>query len=405
MSSSQGPEPAGPPAEAQDPRPAAESPAAGWAWAKPAQPIRWVPTEPLEYHRLFRGVPRYRWWRPLLALLLGVVYYLTLSVVFGLLVMVPYLMISGAPLDQDALMELAIPDTQRPISLLLTLGSVAMMIPAVQLAMLSTGLSPVGRIWSVALRIRWGLIWRTALPALAALVVMNAIGFALEAALAAGRGGAAPPEAPVIDWGLAAWSAALILVLVPIQSAAEEMVFRGLLMQVIGSWLKSPWFAIVIPSVLFGFAHIYDVWGWLSVVAMALIAGWISWRTGGLEAAISLHVINNWVAFGFMTAGVGGATAQTESSGGLGSLIGTVVGLLLYAWWVDRGFRRSGGGRMRVDLVEDRGPAAGGAAVAVGSADAASPADPASSADPARSADFAERRDGPVPPEDREARA
>ena len=49
-------------------------------------------------------------------------------------------------------MELAIPDTQRPISLLLTLGSVAMMIPAVQLAMLSTGLSPVGRIWSVALR-------------------------------------------------------------------------------------------------------------------------------------------------------------------------------------------------------------------------------------------------------------
>lgn len=332
---------------------------AAWAWVKPAAEVRWKETEPLEYHRLLRGAPRYRWWKPLIALLLGVVYYFTLSVVFGALVLVPYLLISGAALDQDTLLALAVPDTQVPISLVLTLGSIALMIPAVWLALLSVGLTPIGRAWSVALRIRWGLLLRAAGPAVVALVVMNAVGIGLEVLFASWfgtRDAAIMTEAPAIDWQLALWSAIILLLLVPVQAAAEELVFRGMLMQVLGSWLRSPWIAIVVPSVLFALSHIYDIWGLLAVLAMGLTMAWISWRTGGLETAITLHVVNNWVAFGFMVIGVGGQTAQTESAGGIGSLIGTVIGLVLYAWWMDRSFSKRDGVRTRIDLVQDRSP-------------------------------------------------
>ena len=59
----------------------------------------------------------------------------------------------------------------------------------------------------------------------------------------------------------------------------------------------SPIIAVALPSFVFAFAHIYEIWGMLSVASMALVAAWLVWRTGGLEAAITLHVVNNIVGF------------------------------------------------------------------------------------------------------------
>ncbi|MFC7766719.1 CPBP family intramembrane glutamic endopeptidase [Leucobacter soli] len=306
------------------------APTPQWAWAKPVQEPQWVETPPLAYHQLLRGVPRYRWWKPLLALLLGVLYYLTLSVAFGLIVIFPYLAFSGADLlDPDAILELALPDTQKPVSMLLTLGSVALMLPSALLAMLSVGLTPAKRLWSVALRIRWRWIGRTVLPAFATLFVMNSLGIVFELALAGGAVDDGEFSMPHIDPTAALWSAGIALLLVPVQATAEELVYRGMFMQTLGAWLggvrgatafaaflRGPWLVILVPAILFGFSHIYDIWGWLMVVALAVVAGWLTWRTGGLEAAISIHVVNNLVAFGFMTVGFGGETGQTESGGG-----------------------------------------------------------------------------------------
>ncbi|MGK0722395.1 CPBP family intramembrane glutamic endopeptidase [Leucobacter sp. W1478] len=352
------------------PQPVQESQAPdAWGWAQgAAAPIHWEETEPLEYHRLLRGAPKYRWWKPLLALVLAFFYYVTFTVVFSVIVMVPYLLLSGAEFTEDTLLSIATPDTQQPISLVITLGSVALMIPAVWLAMLSTGLTPIGRAWSVALRIRWRLLFRTVIPAFVALAVMNIVGIGVELALAAVRGDATPIlEAPPIDPTVALWSAAIILLLVPIQATAEELVFRGMFMQSLGAWfggsraagavgafLRGPWIPIVVPSLIFGFAHIYDIWGWMVVVLLALVAGWLTWRTGGLEAAISIHVVNNWIAFGLMVLAIGGETKQTESGAGPGAIIGQIVGLGLYVWWVERIFVRKGGPRTRIDLVQSR---------------------------------------------------
>ncbi len=367
MSAGQNPGSPDPAAKSPDPSVGAADPA--WAWARPERPTRWVETRPLEYHQLLRGAPRYRWWKPLLVGVLGVVYYFTLSTAWTMPFM-PYLIESGMlDLTDLSAMSALLLDTQKPISMLLSLGSVALILPAVLLAMLSVGLRPMGRVWSVALRIRWRWIGRTLLPAVATLVVMNVVGIGIGWAVTGGSGEElfAPSE---IDMSAALWSGLIVLLLVPIQSTAEEVAYRGALVQSLGAWfggargasafarfVRGPWLPIAVSALAFAFSHFYDVWGWISVAGMGVVAAWLSWRTGGIEAAISLHVVNNLVAFGFMVFGLGG-TAQASDGGNLGSAIAAMIGFAFYGWWVDRDFRRRDGVRMRVDLVEERDPAA-----------------------------------------------
>ncbi|SJN08877.1 hypothetical protein FM113_04640 [Leucobacter sp. 7(1)] len=327
---------------------------AQWAWAQQQpQLVQTVETEPLEYHRLLRGVQNYRWWKPLLLLLLAGVYFGILTVVVTLLLM-PIMMLVDPGWAMDVTTGHAeMLDTQRPVSILISMLSIIIMIPAVLLAMLTLGMRPMGRVWSVATRIRWGLLGRLTVAAVIAVVVMNLVGILSEFAM-----NPTLVSEPIVEQGAdfdvnaALLSALFILILVPFQATAEEVVFRGLFMQVLGSWLKNPWFAILIPSVLFALGHIYDIWGLLAVGLMGVVAAWLTWRTGGLEAAIAIHVINNLVAFGFMTAGFGGETAQTSEAGGPGGVIGEIAGLAVFIWLTLRIVRRGGHGRTRIDLVQ-----------------------------------------------------
>lgn len=382
-------------------------PAQGWAWAAPVA-MEYRETEPLEYHRLYRGVQGFRWWKSLIVLLLAGAFYILMTLVLGLVFGV---LLSFT--DPEYLLGLAdgsvdVLDTQRPMSVLLALVSIALMIPCVVLAMLVMGVRPTGRVWSVAGKIRWGFLMRTAGIAVLAVVVMNLTGVVLEIVLnpSSLSESVEIAAAPGFDSRAALLSLVFIITLVPLQAAAEEVAFRGLLMQVIGSWLRSTWFwillavavpalvggiyvtsgidglieyglntlivatvifaiaavlrwktgspfiAVALPTLLFAVMHIYDVWGMLVVSLMGLVAAWLTWRTGGLEAAVAIHVVNNLVAFGFMTAGFGGETAQTESAAGPGSLVGEVVGLSLFTWLVLRSFRKGGYGRTRIDLMQ-----------------------------------------------------
>lgn len=389
----------------ETPAPASAAPAPQPAWARQAVEVQWEETEPLEYHQLLRGVPRPRWWKPLVGLLLGVLYYLTLSTGFTLVMFSIAAATASGPLTQQDMLVLATPDTQRPLSMVTALGSIALMIPAALLAMLSVGLSPVGRLWSVALRIRWRWIGRAILPAFVALLVINAVGIGLGLLLAPSENQLAA-EPPGFDANAALWSVLIILLLVPLQSTAEELVFRGAFMQAIGAWRNRVWFVIVLavglplaalsfylsgglsgllekgsnvlivgalvfgaatlmrwrtgspliavalPSFVFAFAHIYEIWGMLSVASMALVAAWLVWRTGGLEAAITLHVVNNIVGFLMMTLAFGGETKQTAEGGSAISLLASVLGQVLFAWWIDRDFKRVDGRRTRIDRVQ-----------------------------------------------------
>lgn len=333
------------------PEPAPQAPQQ-WAWARPA--LIPVETEPLEYHRLYRGTAKYRWWKPILVVLISASIYFIFNITFSLLLLPAMMAFDTEYLETLTSGSGDLLDTQHPISLVLNLVTIALMIPAVILGMLAMGVRPTGRIWSVAGRIRWSLLWRTTAAAVLAVLVMNGVGLLAELIMGAvAPTEAVPPASADADFSVAAavTSFILVLLLVPLQATAEEVVFRGLFLQVLGSWLKSPWLAIAISTVAFSAGHIYDIWGLVAVGLMGLVAAWLTWKTGGLEAAIGIHIINNIAAFAVMASGISGETAQTESTGGPLSVVAEVIGLALFAWLTLRIFHKHGYGRERIDTV------------------------------------------------------
>ena len=73
----------------------------------------------------------------------------------------------------------------------------------------------------------------------------------------------------------------------------EEFAFRGFLFQGLKSKMGI-WAAAGLSSALFAVVHTqYDVWGWISVGTMGLVACYLTHRTGSLKTAIAFHAIGN----------------------------------------------------------------------------------------------------------------
>lgn len=102
---------------------------------------------------------------------------------------------------------------------------------------------------------------------------------------------------PVSEW--AVW-ALPILALIFIQASAEEVIFRGYLLQQLRARFRSPWIWMVLPSLTFGALH-YDAasfglnaWFYvLNTTLTGMILCVITLKTGNLAAAIGLHFMNN----------------------------------------------------------------------------------------------------------------
>lgn len=95
---------------------------------------------------------------------------------------------------------------------------------------------------------------------------------------------------------------ALVLVIVlttPLQAIGEEYAFRGYLTQAVGALTKSSWAAVLVSSVVFALAHgVQNFPLFFDRFAFGLMAGYVVVRTGGLEAGIAMHIMNNLLAFG-----------------------------------------------------------------------------------------------------------
>ena len=315
------------------------------------------------YHRLYRTLVGFRWWRPLVALLLAVVYYIVLSVAVAVPVLV-LAVITGEVSFADPgqaqadIEKLALIDAASPISLLLALGSLAVMLPAVQLAMLSVGLRPTGARHSVAFRIRWRWLWLSSLPALA--VVVAGIGISALIGAAMGDDGIGEfTTDPVLFLGCAA----IILALTPFQAAAEEYVFRGFLAQILGSWVRFAPVSIIVPTAIFASLHIYDAAGLASVAIFGFGAAVVVWRTGGLEAGITYHSLNNIAAFLLLASGVYGTTVnEAETASNLAEaalvIVSTLLGSAIWVAWILWLAKRRGLVRLGGRISEPAAPAA-----------------------------------------------
>ena len=100
--------------------------------------------------------------------------------------------------------------------------------------------------------------------------------------------------------GTTALLALIVILTTPLQAAGEEYAFRGYLTQAVGSITRSTWLAVLLPALVFAAVHgAQNVPLFFDRFMFGVIAGWLVIRTGGLEAGIALHVLNNLLAFGF----------------------------------------------------------------------------------------------------------
>lgn len=221
-----------------------------------------------------------RWWRPLLVLPLFLGLYAAFAPVFVGLCL---LLARAAGLSP---LTMSLQDAAGPTGLFLAEGLLTLGTPAALLSMRWAGGRRgrcAGTLISVRGRFRWSLALRGALGLVPLFALVNGI------TVFAAPG---PFATPVVDGRLIALEA-ITLAMVPLQSAAEEYMFRGLPQQLLGTWLHSPLWGIILPVPLFALAHSYDAWGLVDIVVFALVTGCLAWKTGGLELPIALHVVTN----------------------------------------------------------------------------------------------------------------
>jgi membrane protease YdiL (CAAX protease family) len=280
-----------------------------------------LPDGPREYQQMLRG-PRHRWWRPLLALVLAG----AIAIPLMLLAYLPVVLAGAVAGVPDPLLwagrEIVKVDDLGPGGFLYVNLSLIVLIP-------TAGLS----IW-IAHRIRprflssvaGGIRWRWLLRCVAVVIPVWVVYLGLSAF-------AEPATSPrPAQWGLLL---VIVLFLTPLQAAGEEYLFRGWVMQTIGSWFRSPMVGLVIglvvSVVLFSAAHgSPDAWILASLGIFALTAGLATWLTGGLEAAIAIHAVNNIGVF-FMVILLGGWREAFVSADSQGAPLDVVIALVVHA--------------------------------------------------------------------------
>jgi uncharacterized protein len=298
------------------------------------------------YHRLLRVHPRYRWWRPLVAMAIFLGFWGATQVVIGIVVVVLAISTGGATGAESFVKDLTDDPlaSAHPLALGMTLVSLVVLLPLINVSMRLSGLGPFGQLSSVRFRLRWGWMAWCLLPLLVLLIMMVGIqGFAPGGGMYVfGPHGIEPSPAighPTVSTTTMWIGIVLSVCLVPFQAAAEEYIFRGFVMQMVGSWIRWRWplVPVLISTVAFASAHVangYNAWAILDVASFGCIAAILAWRTGGLEAGILAHALNNTVIFVLQAPG----WSKIDAGGGDETWTGpaiTILTLGIYALLVE----------------------------------------------------------------------
>jgi membrane protease YdiL (CAAX protease family) len=302
--------------------PAPQSHAAA-AWAAPTAVQQAYPAfphpEPTPYHQMLRTWT-YRWWRPLVGLAVLAGGFLLVQVLAAVAIIV--LAVSGPGDVFENLTTLADLDDIGPAFLLLLNLSLGAMILVSWLAIRAAHRMRPRWLTSVAPKMRWGFFWACVGISVVALAAQLAVSMVVPA------GGDASLGTELNDFTARTVGLALIVLFTtPFQAAGEEYLFRGYLMQAAGSLLKfnttraaelvSKWGAILLTSLLFAAAHGAQNFPlFFDRFAFGFIAGWLIIRTGGLEAGIAMHILNNFFALGaaLLFGDIGSSLSVSEAS-------------------------------------------------------------------------------------------
>ena len=285
-----------------------------------------APAPPLEYHQLHRA-GRSGWWRPVVGVLLLAVM-MVLVVPFLLQVALVLALVAGGeshPLS-EALRLIDIGDPT-PVGLAYINLALAGLIPATWfVTRVVHGLKP-GWLTSVFPRMRWKFFVACVGLSFVALLATLVVSAVLPTTAAAGADISMTPNA--FD-DTAKQFALVVLFLTPLQAAGEEYAFRGYLTQAFGGFFPT-WVAVAGPALLFAFAHgAQSAPVFFDRFAFGLVAGILVVRTGGLEAGIAMHVLNNWLAFSLALAFGDMGEALTPTGGSWWSIPVTLTQSLVF---------------------------------------------------------------------------
>lgn len=290
--------------------------------------------ERLEYHQLYRaGRPRW-WWAGFAAVPVGLVA-AVMALNLTLAGFVAWFVVTGQPVREsyDDLVDF---DPLAPVDLAFLNLSLAVLVPFAFIAVYALhGLKPRW-LTSVAPRMRWGFFAACLGLALVALIATILVSLLFPADISGGEtsGELNDFTSTTRDFLL------VILLLTPFQAAGEEYVFRGYLTQAIGSlfppeadlrWVSRT-VAVVVPALLFALAH--GIGQPLPIffdrLAFGLVAGVLVIGTGGLEAALAMHVLNNFLAYALALAFGDMAETLAASEGSWWLIPSTLTQSLVY---------------------------------------------------------------------------
>lgn len=269
---------------------------------------------PANYLRTLRDGTR--WWKVLVIIAVVVLTYLVINVPLSLAAFAIEAARRGVTMAE--LMTPPVPMT--PVIFGSALLSLAVLLPiSLLLHRLLFPRQPLGTLFSVAGRFRWRWTGRALLIALIMIGGISAAILAVEPRVLLTAAGPSPDPLP---WLVVA------LTLMPLQAAAEEITFRGLFGRSVGGLFARAGVgtvvALVVSSVAFGSAHLAgDPWLIAYYFLFGLLMGIVAWRTGGIEASVVLHVVNNVIT------GVIGSVLDRSIESGIDRSVGAGSPLIL----------------------------------------------------------------------------
>ena len=251
-----------------------------------------------EYTRYPREFITYKWFRPILTVLLFYIFY----TIFDTVLFLGVIYAPGS--DFEGLMNMIsggydTMDVATAPGVIINLGGTALMIPALALANLIAG----GRTFKSYESSRGGWDFGIFFKCLLIAAVVIGIPIVCDEVFHYGKMNENTfPLAGVI----------LLTILGPMQCIAEEYAFRAILMQTFGSWFKYVPISIILSAGVFCAMHPYNIIGVIEIFISGCMFGIAAWAARGIEASAAMHIVNNMAIFYCVGIGFGEISSEVD---------------------------------------------------------------------------------------------
>lgn len=261
-----------------------------------------------DFITLPRTFEKYRWYKPILVFIIGLI----LMIIFQLVMDEIFINLYGLSFV-DNIVNGGYEVLNNALAELYSDLGVIVMIPALYIASKIVRDRPFSSYISKSGRWNFKLYLKALVIPLVLFIIFNAISAAITG-----------PEG---TFQLSFSYLIVILIFLPLQCIAEELVFRGLIMQTFGAWFKIPIVAVILQSIIFALSHGYNTFGLFEIFVSGLIFGFFAWKTNGLEVSSALHTANNLSISLFVMLGIMTPTSSPQ----LWETVASIVFLILLA--------------------------------------------------------------------------